>query len=105
MKTFTKFLVLIMLCGVLAGCITINVIVPSVADSENTSNETPLVSDPKKPSYTRPTPTSTAGASDENYTRPTPTSTAGASDETYTRPTTSTTVADSTKHVGGRVRR
>lgn len=89
MKTFTKFLVLIMLCGVLAGCITINVIVPSVADSENTSNETPLVSDPKKPSYTRPTPTSTAGASDE----------------TYTRPTTSTTVADSTKHVGGRVRR
>lgn len=99
MKTYTKILSLIILSVIFVGCLTVNVIMPPAA-----SPELATTSESKAPTYTRPTTSTTVGTSSETYTRPT-TSTTVDTSKTYTRPTISTTVVDSTKQVGGRVRR
>ena len=86
MKTITKIIALVMLTGAFVGC----TIVMPTPNTTNTSKETPSTSNSKESTYTRPTPTTTAGSN--SYTRPTPTTTVGNNDAvTYERPKISST--------------
>ena len=110
MKTITKIISFVLLCGSFVGC---TIVMP-----------TPEANNTKDPSYTRPTPTTTVidsppstrprpnrGESTPAYTRPTPTSTAikqgsdGRIDAPAGKHAETKSVADTTIQVRSRVRR
>lgn len=80
MKTNIKTIALSILTVAFVSC----TIVMPTPEPAKTKEDTPT--------YTRPTPTTTAGANSPTYNRPTPTTTVGASNSTYNRPKPTTTV-------------
>lgn len=96
MKTNIKTIALSILTVAFVSC----TIVMPTAEPAKTKEDTPTYTRPtptttagaNSPTYNRPTPTTTVGASSPTYNRPTPTTTAGASNSTYNRPKPTTTV-------------